>query len=98
MNLRAFRALTFDCYGTLIDWERGLLAELRPWAEKSGLRGRDEELLEAFGELESKQEAATPDRPYPEILAAVHRGLAERWGVSADERASAAFGRSVGRW
>ncbi|HLI10290.1 MAG TPA: haloacid dehalogenase type II [Alphaproteobacteria bacterium] len=94
-----FTTLTFDCYGTLIDWERGILAELRPWVSRHG-RGdlSDEAILEAFGSTEAACEAETPDRLYPKILEETQRRLAKRWGVpiSADEAAS--FGQSVGRW
>jgi FMN phosphatase YigB (HAD superfamily) len=37
MNLARYKALSFDCYGTLIDWETGILDVLRPWAESVGL-------------------------------------------------------------
>jgi FMN phosphatase YigB (HAD superfamily) len=40
MRLEDFSALTFDCYGTLIDWEAGILAALRPWAVARGGHGR----------------------------------------------------------
>lgn len=40
-DLRSFRALTFDCYGTLIDWETGILNVLLPWAEREGRTSRD---------------------------------------------------------
>ena len=48
MRLHDFDALTFDCYGTLIDWERGILSELKPWVQKNGLTIDDGEILEAF--------------------------------------------------
>ena len=37
MDLTAFQALTFDVYGTLIDWETGIVDALQPWAERNGL-------------------------------------------------------------
>jgi 2-haloacid dehalogenase len=96
MRLADFDALTFDCYGTLIDWERGILAELRPWAAPTGLS--DDAILEAFGAEESRCEAATPDKPYPAVLADVYRALGRRWGLKMNEVAPIAFGGSVGRW
>jgi len=96
MRLADFDALTFDCYGTLIDWERGILAELRPWATPTGLS--DDAILEAFGAEESRCEAATPDKPYPAVLADVYRALGRRWGLKMNEVAPIAFGGSVGRW
>jgi 2-haloacid dehalogenase len=50
MNLLSFKALTFDCYGTLIDWESGILAELKPWVAASGLKLTDDQILEVYGE------------------------------------------------
>jgi 2-haloalkanoic acid dehalogenase type II len=96
MRLADFDALTFDCYGTLIDWERGILAELRQWAAPTGLS--DDAILEAFGAAESSCEAATPDKPYPAVLADVYRALGRRWGLNMNEVAPIAFGGAVGRW
>jgi 2-haloalkanoic acid dehalogenase type II len=96
MRLGDFDALTFDCYGTLIDWEQGILAELKPWATSTGLS--DDAILEAFGAEESSCEAATPDRPYPGVLADVYRALGRRWGLKTNEIAPIAFGGAVGRW
>ena len=48
MRLDDFSALTFDCYGTLIDWEAGILTALRPWAAAHQVTAGDEELLAAF--------------------------------------------------
>ncbi len=98
MRLSDFSALTFDCYGTLIDWETGIGAALAPWLERAGVRLERDQVLEAFAELESAQQAATPSLRYPELLAEVHRGLALRLGIAPDAKAAAAFGASVGNW
>ncbi|CAN5923041.1 HAD family hydrolase [soil metagenome] len=98
-DITQFNTLTFDCYGTLIDWERGILAELRPWVDGQGRRDLDDNaLLEAFGAIEAACEAATPGKPYPGILADVHHRLADQWGLTASAEAADAFGQSVGRW
>ena len=98
MRLSDFKALTFDCYGTLIDWERGLLAELRPWAARHRLDVSDDALLAAFGEIETRCEAETPAKLYPDILAEVLRRLAKDWSVQLSSGEAEAFGASVGRW
>ena len=98
MDLQAFRALTFDCYGTLIDWESGILAELRPWVAASGRKFTDDQVLEAFGEAESALEMAAPSKLYPDILADTFRALGKRWGIPASDAQAAEFGRSVPRW
>jgi 2-haloacid dehalogenase len=98
MRLSDFSVLTFDCYGTLIDWETGIGETLAPWLVGGGVSlGRDQ-ILEAFAELESAQQVATPSLRYPELLAKVHVGLAERFGVAPDPKAAERFGASVGNW
>ena len=53
MRLQDFKALTFDCYGTLIDWESGILAAFGPWRKRTGVTADDNRLLELFAEAES---------------------------------------------
>lgn len=98
-KLSDFTTLTFDCYGTLIDWESGIWDALQPLISDSG---RDEitraVALEAFAEMESAQQARTPGLPYPEVLAAVHARLAERFAVATDAETDRAFGASLAHW
>ncbi len=96
--LSDFKILTFDCYGTLIDWETGILNELKPWAARHGLRLDDETLLKAFAEEEAACERETPKKLYPQILESVLERLAERWSVKPEEEEAPEFGRSVGKW
>ena len=81
MKFDEFRVLTFDCYGTLIDWETGILAALRPWATSAGISATDAEILGAFGEAESAAEHEMPNAIYPEILRATHARMAKHFGV-----------------
>ncbi|HET9812733.1 MAG TPA: haloacid dehalogenase type II [Sphingomicrobium sp.] len=96
MQLSDFKALSFDCYGTLIDWEAGLASALRPLVERSG-RSPDE-LLEAYGPIEHQLEEENPGLRYSELLEKVHAQLCERAGVAADAAEARAFGQSVGDW
>jgi 2-haloacid dehalogenase len=98
LRLGDFTALTFDCYGTLIDWERGILAALRPWTAAHRVEVGDEELLAAFGRAESRRQAAQPTAPYPEILAGVLGDLASELGTAASGEEAAAFAASVKDW
>ena len=98
MKLADFEALTFDCYGTLIDWESGILTNLRPLVEKAGGAFSDDAVLEAFARHEAAQEAETPDMLYSRLLAVVHGRLAQEWGVAADEDAAVRFGGSIPDW
>ena len=93
LDFRSFDALTFDCYGTLIDWEAGILAALRPHV--SGVA--DEPLLEAFARHEAALEAG-PYLRYADVLAGCLRGLGEELGFTTTEAEQAAFGRSVADW
>src|SRR4051794_23890569 len=96
MRLNDFRVLTFDCYGTLIDWETGILAALQPLQQQSG--ADKAKLLESFARLEDAQEVATPRMLYPELLAEVHRQLAAELGISLPPEAHTRFGASVPDW
>jgi 2-haloacid dehalogenase len=98
MRLGDFSALTFDCYGTLIDWEAGILTALRPWTAGQRVEVDDEELLAAFGRAEARREAAQPAAPYPRILAGVLDDLAEEFGAAASREETETFGGSVKDW
>jgi 2-haloalkanoic acid dehalogenase type II len=98
MKLRQFRALTFDCYGTLIDWESGIYEALRPWLAAQGLTLDRDQVLEAFAQHETALEARTPAMLYPQLLAEVHKRLAAHWQLDADTQAAQRFGASVPDW
>jgi 2-haloalkanoic acid dehalogenase type II len=97
MRLTDFKALTFDCYGTLIDWESGMLEALKPLTGRVGGLTR-ESILEAHAREESKQQAWTPAKKYSELLAVVHRRLAEEWGVPTSRAECEAYGNSIRDW
>ena len=91
-----YDVLTFDCYGTLIDWEAGLLAALR--AALPALDGiEDDALLEAYAGHEAAAERP-PYRSYRDVLAAGVRGVAADNGVEVADGAVAAFSESVRDW
>lgn len=68
MEITEFEAISFDCYGTLIDWEAGLLGVLEPWARSRELTLDNGALLAAYAGYEELAEAEHPRTPYPEIL------------------------------
>ncbi len=98
MKLSDFKVLTFDCYGTLIDWESGMIAALSPLTERLAHRPARNEILEAHGRIEAAQQLATPAKPYRELLAIVYKRLAEAWGLSVSWQECLTYGRSVGDW
>jgi len=97
LDFDQFDYLSFDCYGTLIDWESGIVAALRPVLERHGVALSDDEILTLFGEVESAAESG-PYLPYREILAVTLDGIGARLGFtpSAEERET--FGGSVRDW
>ena len=91
-------ALSFDCYGTLIDWETGIATELRAWADRLGVAASDDELLAVFAGIESTVQDEQPTALYPDVLAETLRRIGSRHGVDVSDDAAAEFGASVGRW
>ena len=98
MDLTKYAALSFDCYGTLIDWEAGILGVLRPWATECGLAVDDEHLLLAYADHESAAEREQPSALYPAILAEAFRRTGGSLGVAVDETWAARLGDSVPDW
>ena len=93
-----FRALSFDCYGTLIDWESGIVAGLRRWLDGRRSDLTDEDLLAAYAGLETGVQADEPGTRYPIVLGRVLDGLGERLEVEVSPLDAEAFGASVGDW
>lgn len=98
MNLGDFDALSFDCYGTLIDWEAGIAAVLGPWAREHRLDLDDEALLAAYADHEAHAEADTPAALYPDILARSFHALADQLGGPLSEQDSQRLAASVPNW
>ncbi len=98
MKLTDFKALTFDCYGTLIDWESGMAEALKPLTGRVKKPLSRNDVLEAHARHESSQQVYTPAMKYSELLAVVHKRLAEEWGVSTSWDECQAYGNSVKDW
>lgn len=98
LDLRRYKALTFDCYGTLIDWERGILAFVSPRVRAGGHDWSEAHILEAFADIEHRQQEADPAALYPVILERSYLALADRLGLRRDFETATAFGASVALW
>ena len=99
MKLTDFKALTFDTYGTLIDWESGIHGALAPLLEKAGMSDSPRDpILEAFARHEADQQKQTPAMVYMQLLSVVYRRLAEEWGVRVTDEEANTFGASVPDW
>ncbi len=98
MKLTEFKALTFDCYGTLIDWESGIIEALKPLTEKAARALSRDAILEAHARHESAQQLQTSTKLYRDLLAVVYRRLAEEWSVATTWAECVAYGRSIETW
>ena len=98
MHLSDFNTLTFDCYGTLIDWEGGILAAIRPWLAAKNQETPDDAILETFANCESSQQRETPGMLYPALMAKTLHRMAAAWGLNASGGEAVAFGNSVKDW
>jgi 2-haloacid dehalogenase len=92
-----FDALTFDCYGTLIDWETGLADAFRPVLAAHGVSAGDEDLLARYARYEAEAEAG-PYRTYRDVVAGGLLGVAGELGFEPTEAEVAAFAAAVADW
>ncbi len=98
-SITDFSTLTFDCYGTLIDWESGIWDAYQMLI---AINDRDDITrqiaLEAHAKLESAQQVQTPDMIYPQLLALVHKQFAQRFHLKSDDALDRGFGASIPHW
>jgi len=102
-KISVFKVLTFDCYGTLIDWENGILDALTPLAERAGfpdnpLKPLTDKILREFGTYEAAQQEETPTLRYSDLLALVYKNLATHWGIAISDSEAVKFGKSIQDW
>lgn len=100
-KLNDYRLLSFDVYGTLIDWETGVLTALEPLLTQlpSDKRPSRSEILHIYHSLEKAQQAKTPDMPYSQLLATIYPDLAVKFGLQKPSTQDAqTFGSTVGSW
>jgi 2-haloacid dehalogenase len=98
MKTTDFEALSFDCYGTLIDWEAGIGSVLREWADRRDVDMSTEELLVAYADQEAEAERGHPTDPYPSILSRAMRALGKKLGVEVSHEDAHALAVSVPDW
>ena len=93
-----FKALTFDCYGTLIDWETGILTAFAPLAARAKSKPSREQILTAYAKHEHAQEEQTPHLKYSQLLAVTYKRIAENWSTPIPWDECVAFGQSLRSW
>ncbi|GAB4458636.1 MAG: haloacid dehalogenase type II [Armatimonadaceae bacterium] len=94
---KMFAAVTFDCYGTLIDWEQGILHALQPLFRRHGLTLSDDALLELFARHEAAIEAEEYV-PYRTVLRETLRGMADEEGIALKPGDEETLTDSLGNW
>lgn len=92
-----FDVLTFDCYGTLIDWEKGILSSLKPVLTSHGIEISDNEVLEIYSDLEAKAEEGEY-QTYKSVLRSILRGFATKFCFKPSEEELAVFSTCVKHW
>ncbi len=93
-----YQALSFDCYGTLIDWERGIAEWLGAWARLNGLDVPEEELVSRLFDAQIVEQGHETFLSYRSVLSRSLARLSESCGIPTDEGSCARFAESVGAW
>jgi 2-haloalkanoic acid dehalogenase type II len=102
-----FRAITFDCYGTLIDWDTGVAVALGPWAEQAGLAADLDNFIGDFdldnfigdfADAQCRHEAMRPFKSYRTVLHDAFMDTARAHGCEPAAEDASAFAASVGEW
>ena len=97
MNFDHFECLSFDCYGTLIDWETGILSALRSILETNEVKASHDDLLVLYGKTETEIEAG-PYRLYREVLKDVLAKIGDVLGFRPSYEDLESFSMSVMNW
>ncbi len=96
VDFEQFGYISFDCYGTLIDWESGILGYLCPLLQRKNLEVTDGELLSLYSEFEPRNQQIY--KPYREVLASVIRDFASHFNFEASDEDAAGFAESIRGW
>lgn len=97
LDFNEFDLLTFDCFGTLIDWETGILDAVRPVLDRHEVQVGDDELLELYARTEAKHEQGEYVR-YEVLLKLVMAEMSLRLGVDIDPGEVPCIAHSLGSW
>lgn len=98
MNCKNYDAITFDVYGTLIDWEPTILATLLQWIEAKGATIDKAALLDIFDRARAHYQSLSPARPYPRVLRSAYAYISDELDLEISLEEQTRFGNSVGDW
>lgn len=97
LDFSRFEYLSFDCYGTLIDWESGLLSYLRPLLAGKGCVASDDQILNLYAEFEPREQSGGY-RTYREVLASVVRDFAHELRFAVNDAEVSGLAESIAEW
>ena len=97
INFNKFKILTFDCYGTLIDWESGILTAIRPVLEKHNIEADNEQILELYAKFESKAEKGKYIE-YKDVLRKSMKEISKKFGFTPSAKESECLVNSLKNW
>ncbi|MGI9437731.1 MAG: HAD family hydrolase [Geminicoccaceae bacterium] len=97
-GLRDFTVLTLDCYGTLVDRDRGIVNALMPWLSDAGVMAGRGEIIRAFSQAERTTLVTAPGVCYRDILLEIHDALAKFFDVARDHEAAKSLASSISQW
>lgn len=97
LDFSRFQWLSFDCYGTLIDWESGIVGYLRPLLQSKSCHLTDAEILTLYSELEPRQQSGDY-RSYRQVLAGVVRDFAHELHFDVTAAEAAGLSESIRTW
>jgi 2-haloacid dehalogenase len=98
IDLSQFKVLTFDCYGTLIDWDSGICDLVQPWLREMDSPVPPDLVVSTFALMQAKHQQTRPTLPYPEVLRRSWRDIEEQFGWSENSVQADEFARSVPYW
>jgi 2-haloacid dehalogenase len=101
MDLGDYEVISFDCYGTLIDWEDGIVSGLRPVLENHGVETTDDEILDLHAQTEHKLQSASAGGryvKYRDVLGQEVREAGKRWGFEPEPSEIDALADSLRHW
>ncbi|KAJ5261281.1 hypothetical protein N7478_011876 [Penicillium angulare] len=102
MSLTDFKVLSFDCYGTLIDWESGILAAFQPLLSRLPANhlyiSNPQALIFFFNSIQAPLEKENPNMLYNDVLATCYDKVAQNEGIKTTEKERNAFGKTAGSW
>jgi 2-haloacid dehalogenase len=93
-----FKALTFDCYGTLIDWDTGISELVRPWLQEMNSQVPADLVVSTFALMQARHQQTRPTLLYPDVLRRSWRDIEEQFGWDENSANANAFAQSIPDW